>query len=140
MLWVICKFKFIIIFYYFGTLNCKMVISPGFFFVFLLFFFHFFNILIFQVVSGVKGKKMTQKDKKFSLLHSISQELYIIWLSFLVHIFKMIISPCILIFEVVRGLKGEKWHKMTKNSICCTPYLRNYTSYDHHLWCTYVKW
>ena len=51
---------------------------------------------------------MAQKDKKFSLLHSISQELYIIWLSFLVHIFKMIISPCILIFEVVRGLKGEK--------------------------------
>ena len=101
MLWVICKFKFIIIFYYFGTPNCKMVISPGFF------FFHF-NILIFQVVSGVKGKKMAQKDKKFSLLHSISQELYIIWLSFWVHIFKMVISPCILIFEVVRGLKGQK--------------------------------
>ena len=26
-------------------------------------FFHFFKILIFQVVSGVKGQKVTQKDK-----------------------------------------------------------------------------
>ena len=29
---------------------------------------------------------------------------------------------------------------MTKNSVCCTPYLRNHTSYDCHLWCKCVKW
>ena len=29
---------------------------------------------------------------------------------------------------------------MTKNSVCCTSYLRNHTSYDCHLWYTYVKW
>ena len=29
---------------------------------------------------------------------------------------------------------------MNKNSVCCTPYFRNHTSYDFHLWYTYVKW
>ena len=29
---------------------------------------------------------------------------------------------------------------MTKTSVCRTPYLRNYTSYDCHLWCKFVKW
>ena len=29
---------------------------------------------------------------------------------------------------------------MTKNSVCRTPYLRNHTSYDCHLWCKCVKW
>ena len=40
-------------------------------------FFHFFKILIFQVVSWVKGKKMTQNNKKLCLSHSISQESHI---------------------------------------------------------------
>ena len=61
-------------------------------------FFHFFKILIFQVVRGVKGQKMVQNDKKFCLLHSISQEPYIIWLSFMVHMCKMIISPGVFSF------------------------------------------
>ena len=26
---------------------------------------------------------------------------------------------------------------MTKNSVCCALYLKNYTSYGLHLWCTY---
>ena len=30
--------------------------------------------------------------------------------------------------------------KMTKNSICCAPYLRSCTSYDCHLLYTSVKW
>ena len=36
---------------------------------------------------------------------------------------------------VVRGGRGgcKKQSKMTKNSVHCTPYLRNYTSHDCHL-------
>ena len=66
---------------------CKMIICSG------IFFFHFFKILIFQVVRGVNVQKMVQNYKKFCPSHSISQELYIIWLSFMVHMCKMIISP-----------------------------------------------
>ena len=58
-------------------------------------FFFYFKILIFQVVREVKGQKMTQIDKKFSLSHSVSQEPYLIWLWFLVHMYKMMISPAI---------------------------------------------
>ena len=65
---------------------CKMTISS-------VVFFHFFKILIFWVVRGLRGQKMIQNDKKFCPLHSISQELYIIWLSSMVHICKMAISP-----------------------------------------------
>ena len=64
---------------------CKMTISPC-------VSFHFFKILIFWVVKGVKEQKMAENDKQFCLLYSISHEPYIIWLSFLVHICKMIIS------------------------------------------------
>ena len=64
---------------------CKMIISPVVFFN--------FKILIFWVVRGLKGQKMAQNDKKFCLSHSVSQEPYIIWLWFLVHMCKMIISP-----------------------------------------------
>ena len=55
-------------------------------------FFHFFKILIFWVVRGVKGQKEVQNDKKSCPSHSISQEPYIIWPLFMVHICKMIIS------------------------------------------------
>ena len=81
-------------------------------------YFHFFKILILCVVSGgngIKGQKMVQNEKKFCLLCSISQESYIIWFSFVVLMFKMIIPPGfffhffkILIFQVVRGVKGQK--------------------------------
>ena len=83
------------------------MISPGVFFIFL-------KILIFGVVSGVKGQKMAQNDKKFCLLH-ISQESYIIWLSSMLHLCEMMISPGVffhffktLIFQVVRRIKGQK--------------------------------
>ena len=79
-----------------------MIISLGVFF----FFFHFFKILIFWVVRGVKGQKTVQNDKK--------QEPYMIWLSFMVHMCKMIISGF--------------FHP---------PYLRNHTSFvscDCQLW------
>ena len=37
-------------------------------------FFHFFKILIFRVVRGLKGQKMVQKEKKFCLSCFMSQE------------------------------------------------------------------
>ena len=40
------------------------------------FFFYFFKILIFWVVSGVKGQKIVQNDKKIPS-RSIPQEAYI---------------------------------------------------------------
>ena len=39
--------------------KCKMMVSPD------GFFFHFFIILIFWVISWVKGQKLVQSDKKF---------------------------------------------------------------------------
>ena len=92
----------------------KMVISPGVLFL-------LFKILIFWVIRGVKGQKMTQNDKKFCQAHLVSQEPYIIWLSFMVNMCEMIISPVgffsfskFWFFGVVRGVKCKKQSKMTK--------------------------
>ena len=120
---------------------CKMMISPG-------LFFHFLKILIFWVVSVEQGQKMAQNDKKLHLLRFISQEPYIKWLSFMVHLCEMMISPGFFFFifwkfwffRLLVGNKVKKWPKMTKNYISCTLYLRNHTSYDCHLWYTCVKW
>ena len=78
-------------------------------------FFHFIKILIFWVVGRVKGQKMVQNEKKLCLSRSISQESYIIWFSFMVHICKMVLSTGIffhfskiLIFRVIRGVKVQK--------------------------------
>ena len=60
---------------------------------YLQFFFHFIKILIFQIVNGVKGQTITQNDKILWLSRCISQEPYIIWLSLMIHICKMITSP-----------------------------------------------
>ena len=57
------------------------------------YFFYFFKTLIFQVVRRVKGQKMAQNDKKLCLSCLISQEPYIIWSSFMVHMCNRIISP-----------------------------------------------
>ena len=77
---------------------------------------------------------------------SKSQEPYIIWWSFLVHMCKVIISQGVFfIFSkfwfsgLLQEWKCKKWPKMTKDSVCCVPHLRNYTSYNCHLWYTYVK-
>ena len=55
----------------------------------------------------------------------------IMWL-FMVHMCKVIISPGVFSFF--------QWSKITKKSVCHAQYLRNHTSYDCHLWSTYVKW
>ena len=81
--------------------------------------------------------------KEFCLVHFISQEPYTVWLSFMVHLCKMMISPGVsFIFSKFwfswllggRSVKGKKWSKMRKNSVYCAPYLRNHTSYDFHWW------
>ena len=78
-------------------------------------FFHFFKILIFWIVNGIKGQKMAQNDKKFCLSCFISQELYIIWIFIYgTVVWNDTISRCflnffkILIFQVVREVKGQK--------------------------------
>ena len=81
---------------------CKMMISPR--------FFSFFQNFDFAVVSGVKVQKPIKNEKEFCLLCSISQEPEFIWLSFMIHNYKMIISPGIFfIFSKFRfsGLLGE---------------------------------
>ena len=66
---------------------CKIIISPGVFFN--------FKILIFWVFKWLKGQKMAQNDKIFRLSHSISQEPYIIWLWFLLHMcFALYLRNC----------------------------------------------
>ena len=83
--------------------------------------FYFFNILILWVHRGIKGQKTVQNDKKICLLLSLSQEPYIIWLSFMVQMCQMMIFPGvffnfkILIFRVVRELKGQKMAQNDKN-------------------------
>ena len=60
---------------------------------------------------------LASNDKKFCLLCSMYQELFIIWSLFVVHKCKMIISLGIF-FRLLGGSKDEKWPKMTTNSVC----------------------
>ena len=71
------------------------MISTGFVFIFSkLWFFG-------SLGGGIKRQKITtQNDKKFCLSRSVSQEPYIIWLSFMVHLCKMI-SPGVLFFKIM---------------------------------------
>ena len=66
---------------------CKMI------FLGIFFFFHFFKISIFRVVSGVKGQKVVQNDKKFCLPHIPYLRNNTSWFSFMVHMWKVIVSP-----------------------------------------------
>ena len=80
---------------------------------------------------------MVQNEKKVYLSCSIPQDPYMICSYFMVQVRKMIISLGVLfhffkvfIFGVVSGVKkGKKWSKMTENSVCHAPYLRNHTSF-----------
>ena len=55
----------------------------------------FFSTFSKFLIRGVKGQKSVKSDKKFCLSHFLSQELCIIWLSFVVHLCKIIISPAV---------------------------------------------
>ena len=67
--------------------------------------------------------------------HTISQEPYIIWSWFLLHICKMMISP-----GGNKGKKKKKVPKMKNNYIRHAPYLCNSVAYDLNFWYTIVKW
>ena len=92
------------------------------------YFFHFCEHFDFLGPYGVKGQKMVQNDKKLCLSRSISQEPYIIWLSFMVQMCKMI-SPGvffnvkILIFQFVKGLKGQKSGPKCRKLLSVAPYI-----------------
>ena len=83
------------------------MISPGFYFI-------LSKVWFFGVVSGVKGQKRAQNDKKVCLLCFISQERYIMQYSFMVHMYEMISRVVffhfikIVIFLVVRRIKDQK--------------------------------
>ena len=102
-----------------------MIISPGVCFIFI-------KILIFQVVRGVKSQKAVQNDRKFCPLHPIFQEPYIIWMSFMVHICKIISSGAffifckILIFWNYGVVKVQKRSRMTKFCLSCSISLEPY--------------
>ena len=57
------------------------------------FFFFFYSFDFLDCYGEVKGHKIAQNNKKSCFSHSVSQEPYIIWLWFLVHLCKMILSP-----------------------------------------------
>ena len=62
-------------------------------------FFSTFWYFYFLGFRGVKGQKMTKDDKKICLLHLISQEPYIIWLSFMVHLCKSYLQELFSFFQ-----------------------------------------
>ena len=116
---------------------CKMIF-PGVFFN--------FKILIFWVFRGLKGQKVAQNDKKFCLSDSVSQELYIIWLWFLAHACKMMISPANLFifqnfdFWSFYGGKRAKGDLKLPISVCFALYIRNcrwyHQDFDNGIyWC-----
>ena len=105
-----------IIWLWFLVHMCKMMSSPDAFFIFSKFWF---SGLLW---GGVKGQKMALNYKKVCLAYSLSQEPHLIWLSFLVHMCKMMIFPGIFfIFSKFwfSGFFGEgggdKGQKMTHN-------------------------
>ena len=104
-------------------------------------FFLFFKILIFWVVRGVKGQKMAQNEKKLCLSCSISQEPYIIWFLFMVHLCKMIISPGVFFFfskfwfsGLLKGVKGQKIVQNVKK-FCL---LRSISQGPYIIWSSFV--
>ena len=56
-------------------------------------FFFIFSKFCFLRVRWVKGRKIAQNNKKFCLSDFLSQQPYLVWLWFLLHMCKMMISP-----------------------------------------------
>ena len=116
---------------------CKMMICPGIFFIFSKFWFSG------STGGGLKGQKTFQNNKKLCLLCSISQEPYVIWLSFIVQMCKMIISPSlffnfkVLLFQVFWGLKGHKMAQNDKN-LSVALYISGTIYHMIFIYCTHV--
>ena len=127
---------------------------------FIKFLFKLLMVINFKVYLGSSSKATADREKKrrrwkyknlkgpitkgpttFSL--NISGTIYILWLSFVLSLKWLGIFLTFFqnfhVFGLLRGSKGKKWPKMTKNSVLCSLYLRNHTSYDLDLCCTCVK-
>ena len=93
-------------------------------------------LLPFTGCRKVLKQKPVQNDKKLCQSHFISQKPYIIWLSFMVQLCKMIMSSVffyffkIFIFWVVRGVKG--W-KMVQNDKKILSVALHITGTIHHM-------
>ena len=110
--------------------------------VFFSFFFFFFSFLFFRLLGRWKGKTWPKMTKKFCLVRFISQELYIIWLSSMVHLCKMMIYQGVFfhffkIFDSMGCYKGRgggckgakncpKWEKILST-------LLHITGIIHHM-------
>ena len=93
---------------------------------------------------------MVQNDKKFCPSRSIPHEPYIIWLSFMLHMCKMMISPGVFFFPILkfwfsvlsgdeREKNGPKWQKL----LSVPPYFSRTIyhmifSYDTHVCMAYM--
>ena len=103
---------------------CKRVVYPA--------SFSFFQNFDFPGCwKGKKGKKISPKWQKILFVTLVSQEPYIMWLSFMVHMCKMLISwDVFFIFEkffwVARrwggGVKGQKIVQNDKKFCLCHSY------------------
>ena len=112
----------------YSTLVCITIIS--------LTIFSYFKHFDFPGCRRVKVQKRVQNYKKICLSRFISHEPHIIWLSFVVHKCKMIISPRsfsiffkILIFQVVRRVKVQKMARNDKKLCQSCLYISGNTHY-----------
>ena len=99
-----------------------MMISPGVFFIFSKFWFS-------GLLGGREGGKRDHAKYDCHLWWAKVQLLYL----------QVFFFSKFCFFGLVGGSKDKKWPKMTKNSVLCTLYLRNHTSYDLDLWYTCLK-
>ena len=86
--------------------KCKMIISPGFFFISSKFWF-------FRLLGGSKGKKGPKCQKNSN---SVSQELYLLWLWLLVQMCKRTISPGIFFFHFFKILIFQVFQSSSINA------------------------
>ena len=92
--------------------KCKMMISPG------VFFFYLFKILIFQIVSGVKGQKMAQWQKFYLVLHipgSINHDFHLWYTCVKWKYLQVCFFFNFLIILIVQLVRGVKWQKIVQN-------------------------
>ena len=116
---------------------CKMKISPGVFFLILKFWF-------FRLSGELKGPKMAKNDKNFCRNLCFRNHIYHMILiygtrvctkGYYLQTFFFFFFFKILILKIRWGgegfwWKGKRYPKMTKNSVCLTPWLINRASYD----------
>ena len=97
-------------------------------------FFSFFQNYQFAVASGVKEQKTTKTERK------LFQEPYFIWLSFMIQLCKMIISPGVFfIFPKFRfsGLLGDTRAKISAKLQKCLP-IHSISQEPYMIWLSFM--